>query len=59
MLKYTCCDFGRIMPFCPKRLKCREDKPHIHFDFFEIAIRAVSRGYIPKFLQGGQKYAYD
>jgi len=28
------------------------------FDFFEIAIRAISRGYIPKFLQGGQINAY-
>ena len=30
----------------------------VQFDFFEIAIRAISRGYIPKFLQGGQINAY-
>jgi len=34
------------------------DTATTNFDFFEIAIRAISRGYIPKFLQGGQIHAY-
>jgi hypothetical protein len=61
MLKCYRCGLGVLCPDEDKPLKKEGEFGQAvttKFDFFEIAIRVISRRYIPKFLQGGQIHAY-
>lgn len=48
----------RLWAYYALLLKYGEEESQPDYDFFEIAVRAISRKYIPKFYKEVKEYAY-